>query len=77
MKKPTNYTASMKYSVENNIKYSADSFNPTKIGYDIETYHPTDKTVIPTHLNGGVMSMITAVYSRSDRLDGYKVYILN
>lgn len=61
--KITNYEAVMKYTIENNIQYSAATFNPTLIAFDIESFHPTDKTVIPTHLNGGIMSMICACFT--------------
>lgn len=56
----------MKYSIENDIQFNADTFNPTMIAYDIESFHPTDKNLIPTHLNGGVMSMICASFSKAE-----------
>ena len=64
--KLTNYEACMKYSIENDIQFNADTFNPTMIAYDIESFHPTDKNLIPTHLNGGVMSMICASFSKAE-----------
>jgi len=54
----------MKYSVENNITYNAKGFNPTMISFDVEAFHPTDKSIVPSHKNGGVISMICATFSK-------------
>lgn len=67
----------MKYSVENDIKFTADGFNPTMIAFDVEAFHPTDKTVVPSHKNGGVISMICASFSKSNQLDRFVVYLLD
>jgi hypothetical protein len=75
--KLTNYEAVMKFSIENRIQYNADSFNPTMIAFDIEAYHPTDMTVVPNHVNGGVMSMICASFSKANEIDQFNVYLLN
>lgn len=72
----TDYEAIMKYTIENEIKYSAKGFNPTMIGFDIEAYHPTDKTVVPSHKNGGVISMICATFSNTNEYDRFVVYLL-
>jgi hypothetical protein len=47
------------------------------ISYDIEAFHPTDKKVVPTHRNGGIMSMICASFSKSGKTDIYRVYVLD
>lgn len=52
--------------MENDIQYCAKSFNPTMISFDVEAFHPTDKNCIPSHLNGGVISMICATFSKVD-----------
>lgn len=75
--KLNNYEATMKFSIENDIQYSAAGFNPTMIAYDIEAFHPTDPTVIPNHTNGGIMTMICASFSRPDAADVYNVYVLD
>lgn len=67
----------MKYVIENNIQFSADSYNPTNVSYDIEAFHPTDQNIIPTHLNGGIMTMICASFTKPNEIDKYKIYILN
>ncbi len=73
----TDYEAIMKYTIENDITYSASEFNPTMISFDVEAYHPTDKTVVPSHKNGGVISMICATFSKKDQDDKFVVYILD
>lgn len=67
----------MKYTIENDINFCAENFNPTMIGYDCEAFHPTDKNIIPTHLNGGVISMICATFSRKNQIEKFVVYILD
>jgi hypothetical protein len=59
----------MKYTIENDIQYSASSFNPTLIAYDIEAFHPTERHVVPNHMNGGIMSMICASFSKAGHRD--------
>jgi len=56
----------MKYTVENKINYNAKGFNPTMIAFDVEAFHPTitDRNVVPSHKNGGVISMICASFSK-------------
>lgn len=73
----TEYEAVMKYSVENNITYSAQSFNPVMISFDVEAFHPTDKTVVPSHTNGGIISMICATFTQVGKPERFAVYILN
>ena len=60
------YEAVMKYTIENKINYSAKGFNPTMIAFDVEAFHPsnTSRDCIPSHKNGGVISMICASFSK-------------
>ena len=69
----------MKYTIENKINYSAKGFNPTMIGFDVEAFHPTitDRNVIPSHKNGGVISMICAAFSKQNEDDKFIVYLLD
>lgn len=70
----------MKYSVENDIKYSAKTFDPMLIAYDIESFHPADKAPTddaPTHRNGGCMAVICASFTKSGQSDVYKAYLLD
>ena len=60
----TEYEAIMKYVVENDVSFNAKGFNPTMVSYDVESFHPTDKSVVPSHKNGGVISMICATFSK-------------
>jgi len=73
----TEYEAVMKYSVENNITYSAQSFNPVMISFDVEAFHRTDKNVIPSHTNGGIISMICATFTQVGKPERFAMYILN
>lgn len=73
----TEYEAVMKYSVENNITYSAQSFNPVMISFDVEAFHPTDKNVVPSHTNGGIISMICATFTQVGKPERFAMYILN
>lgn len=74
----TEYEAVMKYTIENKIKYSADGFAPTMIAFDVEAFHPTitDRSVVPSHKNGGIISMICATFSKPSEIDRFVVYIL-
>lgn len=68
----------MKYSVENDIKYSAEGFKPTLIAFDVEAYNPDpSKTDVPSHKNGGVISMICAIFSKPNEVERFVVYILD
>jgi hypothetical protein len=73
----TEYEAIMKYTIENEITYSASTFNPTMIAFDVEAFHPTDKSIVPSHKNGGIVSMICATFSKPDQIDSFVVYILD
>lgn len=49
------------------------------IAFDVEAFHPTIKEAgfIPTHKNGGVISMICASFSKAGQEDRFVVYILD
>ena len=73
----TEYEATMKYSIENNITYSAQSFNPAMISFDVEAFHPTDMNVVPSHTNGGIISMICATFTQVGKPERFAIYLLN
>lgn len=54
----------MKLCVENKITFDAKHFNPTMIAFDLEAFlpKPSNKNEVPSHLNGGVISMICATF---------------
>ena len=67
----------MKFTIENDIQYTPEGFNPTLIAFDVEAFHPTDKKIVPNHINGGVISMICAIFTKPDKTEHFKVYVLD
>lgn len=47
------------------------------IAFDVEAFHPTDLECVPTHLNGGIISMICATFTKINEIDRFVVYILD
>jgi hypothetical protein len=47
------------------------------IAFDVEAFHPIDKTVVPSHKNGGVISMICAVFTKPGETEIFAVYVLD